>query len=335
MPTSSRSSGPCGSSSSAGPDLLTLVVPVYKNEGSLPDLLAAVERLSEQLAGQMEAVFVVDGSPDRCFEILRSELPKRTFRSQLVLLARNFGSFAAIRTGLQHGGGERFAVMAADLQEPPELVTEMDRLLREDRADVVVGVRESREDPFFSSLPARVFWALYRRHVVPEMPPGGVDMFGCNRAFRDTLLQLNESHTSLIAQIFWLGFRRAQVPYVRRARHHGVSGWTLHKKINYLMDSVFAFTDLPIRMLIRTGAIGTAAAAPFGGVVIVARLTGVITVPGYAMTAMLIVFFSALNLLSLGIVGSYAWRAYENTKARPLAVALRVERFEPAQTRLP
>jgi glycosyltransferase involved in cell wall biosynthesis len=311
--------------------LLTLVVPIYKNEGSLPDLLDAVGRLAQQLAG-METVFVVDGSPDRCFEILRAELPKRAFRSKLVLLARNFGSFAAIRTGLAHGEGERFAVMAADLQEPPELVSEMDRLLREDRADVVVGVREAREDPFLSSLPARLFWALYRRYVVPEMPPGGVDMFGCNRPFRDTLLQLNESHTSLIAQIFWLGFRRTEVPYVRRARAHGVSAWTLRKKVTYLMDSVFAFSDLPIRVLLRTGALGTAAAALFGIVVIIGRLIGTITVPGYAMTAMLIVFFSALNLLSLGIVGSYAWRAYENTKSRPLAVALRVERFDPAQT---
>jgi len=311
--------------------LLTLVVPIYKNEGSLPDLLDAVAALTRRLAGDMETVFVVDGSPDRCFEILRAELPRRPFRSKLVLLARNFGSFAAIRTGLQHGDGDRFAVMAADLQEPPELVQEMDRLLREDAADVVVGVRESRADPFFSSLPARIFWSLYRRYVLPEMPPGGVDMFGCNRLFRDTLLQLNESHTSLVAQIFWLGFRRVQVPYVRRARSHGVSAWTLRKKFTYLMDSVFAFTDLPIRMLIRTGAIGTAAAALFGVVVIIGRLVGTITVPGYAMTAMLIVFFSALNLLSLGIVGSYAWRAYENTKSRPLAVALRVERFDPSR----
>lgn len=311
--------------------MLTLVVPVYKNEASLPDLLEAVTQMAQRLGGALETVFVVDGSPDRCFEILRDELPKRPLRTKLVLLARNFGSFAAIRTGLQHGEGDRFAVMAADLQEPPELVTEMDRLLREDAADVVVGVRESRADPFLSSLPARIFWALYRRYVVPEMPPGGVDMFGCNRAFRDTLLQLQESHTSLIAQIFWLGFRRATVSYERRARAHGVSAWTFSKKVNYLLDSVFAFTDLPIRVLLRVGALGTFAAALFGVVVILARLTGTITVPGYAMTAMLIVFFSALNLLSLGIVGSYAWRAYENTKARPLAVALRVERFEPGQ----
>lgn len=311
--------------------MLTLVIPVYRNQESLPDLLDAVQRLSTELIGAIETVFVVDGSPDRCYEILRDELPRRPMRTKLVLLTRNFGSFAAIRTGLMHGTGERFAVMAADLQEPPQLVIEMDRLLRTGDTDVVVGVRESRHDPLLSRLPAQVFWGLYRRYVVPEMPPGGVDVFGCNRAFRDTLLKLNESHSSLVAQIFWLGFRRTTLPYVRQARAHGVSAWTFSKKVNYLLDSVFAFTDLPIRLLMRTGALGALAAALFAVIVTVARLAGAITVPGYAMTAILIVFFSALNLLSLGIVGSYAWRAYENTKSRPLSVALSVESFGQAQ----
>lgn len=307
--------------------MLTLVIPVYRNQQSLPDLLAAVALLSEKLHGNMETVFVVDGSPDRCYEILREELPRRPMRSTLVLLSRNFGSFAAIRAGLLQGKGERFAVMAADLQEPPELVLQMDEVLRAGEADVVVGVREARHDAMASRLPAQVFWGLYRRYVVPEMPPGGVDVFACNRVFRDTLLQLEESHSSLVAQIFWLGFRRKTVTYVRQTRQHGTSAWTLRKKVNYLMDSVFAFTDLPIRLLIRSGAFGMVAATLFGLAVIAAKLAGAIAIPGYAMTAILIVFFAALNLLSLGIVGSYAWRAYENTKARPLAIVLRVNAF--------
>ncbi len=308
--------------------MLSLVIPVYRNEGSLPELLTAVEQLARDLQGALEAVFVVDGSPDRCYEILRAELPRRAFASRLVLLARNFGSFAAIRCGLAHGAGERFAVMAADLQEPPELVLRMDAALRAGDVDVVVGVREARADPLASRLPAQIFWGLYRRFVVPEMPPGGIDVFGCNRAFRDTLLRLQESHSSLVAQVFWLGFRRRTLGYERQARRHGESAWTLRKKVAYLMDSVFAFTDLPIRLLIRFGLGGSLLAGAFGVAVVAGRLSGAITVPGYAMTAILIVFFGALNLLALGIVGSYAWRAYENSKARPLAVELRAERFE-------
>lgn len=307
--------------------MLSLVIPVYKNEASIPQLLDAIEQMHHKLANELETVFVIDGSPDRSYEILRDALPKRPFTSKLILLSRNFGSFPAIRVGLQHGNGDRFAVMAADLQEPPELVQEMNRVLQEEPIDVVVGVREARNDPLLSRLPAQLFWSMYRRFVVPDMPEGGVDMFACNRQFRDTLLTLDERHSSLIAQIFWLGFRRKCVSYVRQERQHGKSAWTFRKKLNYMMDSIFAFTDLPIRLLIRVGGATALLAALLGICVAIAKIFGWIAVPGYAMTIIAIVLLGAANLFALGVVGSYAWRTYENTKGRPLAIPVFVENF--------
>ena len=311
--------------------MLSLIIPVYRNEGSIPALLAAVAGLHAQLQGELQAVFVIDGSPDRCYELLRDALPAQIFPSRLVLLARNFGSFPAIRAGLAQCDSERYAVMAADLQEPPELVLRMDEALRNEHVDVVVGTREGRADPLMARLPAQLFWWAYRRYVVPEVPPGGVDVFGCNRAFRDHLLLLDERHSSLIAQIFWLGFRRKQISYVRREREHGKSAWTLTKKINYLMDSVFSFTDLPIRLLVRVGGTTALLAGLFGIIVAVARLAGFVSVPGYAMTLLTIIFLGAVNLFGLGIVGSYAWRIYENTKGRPHTVTLSVHEFDREQ----
>ena len=307
--------------------MLSIVVPVYRNESCIPNLLKAIEFLHEKLNGQMEVLFIVDGSPDCSYALLRAALPEKLFQSQLILLSRNFGSFQAIRVGLQLGNGDRFAVLAADLQEPPELVLEIDSTLRKGDVDVVVGVRDSRKDPLLSRIPAQFFWWLYRRYVVPEIPPGGVDVFGCNRHFRDTLLQLDERHSSLIAQIFWLGFRRKCVSYIRQSRQYGKSAWTLHRKINYLMDSVFSFTDLPIRLLTRIGGIGVVLAGLLGSAAVTAKFLGMVVVPGYTITILTIIFFGALNLLGLGIVGSYAWRSYENTKARPLAIVLKSEKF--------
>lgn len=307
--------------------MLTLVIPVYRNEGNLSDLFVAIAGLNVRLDHALEVVFVVDGSPDRCYEILRDQLPSQPFKSKLVLLSRNFGSFMAIRIGLQHGCGERFAVMAADLQEPPEMVLEMNQVLVRKDIDVVVGVRESRQDPWLSRTASKIFWGLYRRYVIPEIPPGGVDMFACNKAFRDTLLTLEERHSSLISQIFWLGYRRDVVMYSRQERVHGKSSWTFRKKINYLMDSVFSFTDLPIRLVTRVGAFGSGLAALFGIGTLIAKLNGVIEVPGYAMLMLIITFLGSLNLLGLGIVGAYAWRTYENTKSRPLAIPMQVECF--------
>ena len=308
--------------------MLSLIIPVYRNEASIPELLAELQGLHQALAGALEVVFVVDGSPDRCHELLRTLLPRTGLDATLVLLTRNFGAFAAVRMGLQQARGDTFAVMAADLQEPPELVLRMQAVLADGAVDVVVAERTLRHDPFWQRWQAALFWSLYRRYVVPEMPPGGVDIFACNRAFRDALLDLGESRSSLIAQIFWLGFRRAGVPYERQPRRHGQSAWTCRKKLAYLADSVFAFTDLPVRLLTRVGALGLLVAAVLGVVVLFGKLSGLIGVPGYAMTLIAILFFGALNLLSLGIVGTYAWRAYENTKQRPQAIALRVDRFE-------
>jgi glycosyltransferase involved in cell wall biosynthesis len=310
--------------------VLSLIVPVYRNEESIPDLLDVVERLDADVPDGLEAVFVVDGSPDRSYELLQAELPRRALRARLALLSRNFGAFPAVRAGLQLARGDRFAMMAADLQEPPDLVLRMDALLRDDASDVVLGVREGRRDPPSVRLPAELFWWLYRRLVVRDMPPGGVDVFACNRAFRDQLLELEEHHSSLVAQLFWLGFRRSYVGYVRLERRYGRSAWTMRKKVDYLTDSVFSVTDLPIRLLVRVGGALAIAFGLFGIVATVARLLGWVDVPGFTALAVLVVFLGALNLFGLGIVGSYAWRAYENTKQRPLHVVLRQMDFEPA-----
>jgi glycosyltransferase involved in cell wall biosynthesis len=307
---------------------LSLVVPVYGNEGAIDALLEAVRDLARRAGGDFEAVFVVDGSPDRSYALLRERLPTAGFDARLLSLSRNFGAFAAIRSGLEAARGRIVAVMAADLQEPPELVLEFLQVLSKGEADVAFGVRASRADPLGARLASGLFWSVYRRFVMPDIPPGGVDIFALTAEFRDRLLSLRESNTSLLAQLFWLGGRRAFVPYERRARVHGKSGWTLRKKLRYLSDSVFAFTDLPVRLLFWTGMLALFVAVVFGAVVLAARISGWVEVPGYAATILTILFFGALNALGLGVVGTYAWRAFENTKARPLAVVQTDESFQ-------
>jgi len=298
----------------------SIIIPVYKNEGSITRLIDALSEMNLSLNNEMEAVFVVDGSPDKSFELLKNLIKQLNFPAQLLAHSRNFGSFAAIRTGLVAARGEYFGVMAADLQEPPELLVTFFKCLLADECDIAVGTRQGRQDPFLSRIASSAFWGIYRRLVVPEMPEGGVDVFGCNRQFRDQLVQLEESRSSLIALIFWLGFRRKLVGYERHHRQEGKSAWTFKKKIDYMMDSVFSFTDLPIRLLIKIGSLGSILAITMALLILAAKLMGVIEVPGYAATVLVVLIFGTLNLLGLGLVGTYAWRAYENSKKRPLAV---------------
>jgi glycosyltransferase involved in cell wall biosynthesis len=306
---------------------LSLVVPIYGNEGSIDALLDAIRGIQASTGPGFEAVFVVDGSPDRSYSLLHERLPQAGFTAQLISLSRNFGSFPAIRVGLEFARGRVIAVMAADLQEPPELVVKFLEVLGHGDVDVAFGVREGRQDPALSRLASRMFWDVYRRFVMPDIPKGGVDIFAVTSRFRDRLLQLRESNTSLLAQLFWLGGRRAFVPYERRERRHGRSSWTLRKKLRYLSDSVFAFTDLPVRILILLGLVSMAVAILLTMVTLVAKVFGLLTVPGYAGTLLTVLFFGAFNSLGLGVVGAYAWRAFENTKSRPLAVVQSEESF--------
>ena len=299
----------------------SLIIPVYKNAESILSLLSVLKELDRQIAN-LEVVVVVDGSPDSSAHLLTQLLPASGLTAQLLILSRNFGSYAAIRAGLQAARGEQFAVMAADLQEPPELVITFFKVLENEPVDIVIATRESRADPLLSRLASNIFWKLYKKFVVPEMPEGGVDVFACNLTFRNNLLQLDESHSSLVALLFWMGFRRKVVSYTRLARQYGKSAWTFKKKYTYLKDSIFSFTDVPIKLLTWVGTLGILFSVMMALAVLIGRLTGWVSVPGYSATVLTIIFFGALNLLGLGIIGTYAWRTYENTKRRPSALVM-------------
>src|SRR6516164_3233520 len=217
----------------------SLVIPVYRNEENIPTLLEALDGLARDV-NAFEVVFVIDGSPDQSAGVIARGLTRAPYAWQLIELSRNFGSFAAIRQGLALARGRFMAVMAADLQEPPELVVEFFRRLNEGEYDLVVGVRRSRVDPPLTRLTSRIYWTLYRTLVMPEMPAGGVDVFACTRPFRDALLSLEERNSFLIGQLFWLGFRRLEIPYERRARLVGKSAWKFQRRLRYMLDSIFA-----------------------------------------------------------------------------------------------
>jgi polyisoprenyl-phosphate glycosyltransferase len=302
----------------------SLVVPVYANQNTIDALVAAAERIEDRTEGGLEAIFVVDGSPDDSLERLREAVRESRLQARIVEHSRNFGAFAAIRTGMSLARGEFIAVMAADLQEPPELAIEFLGQLRSGEMDVVVGERASRDDR--GDQFSRLYWLLYRRFVMSEIPAGGADVFACTAAVRDVICSLEHVHTSLVTQLFWVGFRRRLVPYDRR-RSPGESGWTFRRKLRYLSDSVFAFTDLPVRMLWLVGLLGLAVGAVLGIAVLVARLAGAVSVPGYSATILIIIFFGSFNMIGLGIIGSYVWRAYDTLKGRPGAIVRDVVEF--------
>lgn len=296
----------------------SLVIPIYMNEVNIKPLISAINEISTSINSGLEVVFVVDGSPDRSAEILNSESVNFNFQYQILNLSRNFGSFTAIRTGLEYARGEYVAVMAADLQEPIALIVDFFKTLQNNTCDIVFGQRLTRSDPKITSLLSKIYWTFYRKFVQPEIPKGGVDIFACNSLVKESLLKIQEPNSSLIAQLFWVGYRRTFIPYNRQTRQHGKSSWCFKKRLKYMLDSIFSFSDFPIMAMLWLGSISLLISFILGLITLISKLTGFIDTPGYSTTTLLLLFIGSSILTTQGIIGCYLWRTFENTKKRPL-----------------
>ena len=309
---------------------LSIVVPVYFNELNLPDTVPQLLALEPQLPGgmELELVFVDDGSGDRSLEILREYQSRTPDKITVVSLSRNFGSMSAILAGLQVSSGDCVGMIAADLQDPPELFLEMARHWRAG-SKVALAVRSDREESWSQKTFANTYYALIRRFALSNYPAGGFDFFLIDRQVVDDLLGIREKNTNLMSLIFWLGYRPVMIPYVRRARQKGVSRWTLSKKIKLFIDSFVSFSYVPIRALSLTGFAVAIGAFVYAGWVLYQRLIHNIPVQGYAPIVILLALFSGVQMAMLGVLGEYLWRALDETRRRPPFVIDDVRRAAP------
>lgn len=305
----------------------SLLIPIYKNEPNIITLLEALRDLDKDIK-DMEVVFIVDGSPDASWSILKSMLPEEPYSSRLILLSKNFGSSSAVRTALDYSKGTYVAVMAADLQEPLHLIKTFFKVLEANEADIAIGQRTGRQDPALSKFFSTLYWGLYRRFINSEIPPGGVDVFACNRKVVNVLTQIKEHNSYISILLFWVGFRRKFIPYERQKREQGKSAWTFQKKMRLFLDTIFSFSDFPITLLLSVGGVGISLSAILGICVLIARILDKVPVQGY--TTLLIVMllgFSTL-LFTQGIIGCYLWRSFENTKTRPLTIIDQIDEWD-------
>lgn len=301
----------------------SLVIPVYRNEPNIPDLLEALDLLSKKVNDGLEVVFVVDGSPDKSQHLLQQGIKNVDYQVRILEHSRNFGSFAAITSGLAVAEGEFVAVMSADMQEPIDLIHQFFEELAKPSVDIVVGARIGRSDGLVVDAFSHLFWALFRTLVQPSIPRGGVDVFGCSRRVAEIVVRLPESNSSLIGLLYWVGFNRVEVPYERTKRLKGKSSWSFKKRFRYLSDSIFSFTTLPITIILAVGAIGSAVAVGLSVSVFIAWLRGEIPEPGFTTLALIQLGSTTAVLLAIGVVGTYVWRTFDNSKGRPNAILRR------------
>lgn len=312
---------------------VSIVVPVFKNEESIDRLLNRVTSLASSLVGDVEAIFVVDGSPDSSLSLLQTSLPNTTFDSKIILLSRNFGAFSAIRAGLREADGTATVVMAADLQEPISLIEELLGLVVKDGVDVAVGVRQARKDSFVSRFLSSSFWRFFNRLTTLEMPKGGVDIFALSRDARQKINEFEESSTSLVGLIYWIGFKRQEVSYLREKRAEGVSSWSLRKRINYAKDSITAFSEIPLSIFLWSGVIGALVSLLLVVVLIVRLFMNQNDDVSRQLVSIGLLFVVSYLMSGLGLLGTYLWRVSDNVRKRPDSITWKKWEFPSAQTR--
>jgi glycosyltransferase involved in cell wall biosynthesis len=304
---------------------VTIVVPVYHNAASLPDLVHALGGLADKNRDdRFEFIFVDDGSRDNSFAVLQ-ELARAEPRIRIVKLARNFGSNAALLAGLAQAGGEAIAVIAADLQDPPELIHDMLGQWRAGRK-VVLAARETRDDPGLTALLADTFYNLFRRFAIPSMPRRGFDFFLIDRQVCDHVKQIQESNAYLMGLILWLGFDPAVIYYHRRMRQpeYGRSMWTFTRKLKYFVDAFVAFSYLPLRAASLIGISLSIVGGCYAAIVIFTRLLFGVRVEGWTSLMVVLLIVSGVQLMIMGILGEYLWRSLDETRRRPRFVIERI-----------
>lgn len=296
--------------------LLSIVTPAYNEAGNLPLLYQRLVKVLEPLEIDWEWIVVDDHSSDETFAVIeRIDEDNPSIRG--IRFARNFGSHAAISCGLHHAQGDCVVVLAADLQDPPELLPEL--LAKwNDGAQVVWAAREQREGEKATKVGfARLYYFLMRRLVgLKEMPVAGADFFLLDQQVLHAFRQFNERNVSLMALITWMGFRQTVVSYNKQTRLHGRSGWSLEKKLKLVVDSVTSFTYFPIRLMSYLGFIVAIVGFLYAGIVMFNAVRG-LPPQGWASLMVVVLILGGFQMLMLGVLGEYLWRALDEARSRP------------------
>jgi dolichol-phosphate mannosyltransferase len=304
----------------------SLVVPIYNEENSLPELYRRLSAVMAQL-GEVELILVNDGSRDRSLQMLR-ELNEKDPRVCYISLARNFGHQIAVTAGLNFVRGQAIVVLDADLQDPPELIPSLIEKWQEGYQVVYAQRTRRRQEGWLKRLPAYLFYRLLRRLADIEIPTDTGDFCLMDRKVVDALNTMPERNRYIRGLRSWVGWRQTSIRFERDPRFAGEVKYTFSKSMALAINALVSFSIVPLRMATFIGLLAAAVAILMAILVLYWRIVAPTSpITGFASILIAIFFLGAVQLVSIGILGEYIGRIYEEVKGRPLYLLSEVGGF--------
>ncbi|MBN1310143.1 MAG: glycosyltransferase family 2 protein [Anaerolineae bacterium] len=318
--------------------MISIVAPIYNEAGNIRELYRRVHAVMETVGEPWELVLVNDGSTDGSSEILREVYEQDTLHIRIVHFSRNFGHPMAVTAGMDYASGEAIILIDADLQDPPEVLPDLIEKWREGY-DVVYAVRAEREgESWFKLTTASLFYRILYRITDVDIPLDTGDFRLMDRRVVDVVDGMREKHRFLRGMVSWVGFRQAGVEYVRHKRYAGSTKYPLRKMLRFAWDGITGFSHFPLQLATYLGfAIAALSAVAILVVIYLRAFTDAEPLEGQATTLITVLFLGSVQLISLGIIGEYLGRIYNEVRGRPLYIVrdtLGIEREPHAGTRM-
>jgi polyisoprenyl-phosphate glycosyltransferase len=297
---------------------LSYIIPCYFNESNIPvtkqELLNCEGSFPKDV--EFEYIMIDDGSKDNTLSELlkfKDEYPEKV---KVIKLSGNFGSYNAILAGMNYASGDCNVILSADLQDPPELIPKMyDYWIK--GIKLVIANRQNREESFIQRLFSNTYHSLIKKFALKGIPKGGYDLVLFDKQLREEVVKINEKNTNQIYLLSWLNYDFINIPYTRKKREFGKSRWTLQKKIKLFVDSFVSFSFFPIRLISVCGLMLGFISFLYGLFVIYAKITGLVPLQGWTAIMVVLLLVSSFQMVALGIIGEYVWRAMDAARKRP------------------
>jgi dolichol-phosphate mannosyltransferase len=305
-----------------GEPVISIVIPVFDEQGNLPILYERLSRVMQSTEPEYEIIFVDDGSRDSSLRLLR-DLAGQDPRVIVVELARNFGHQVAISAGIDHAHGCAVIIMDADLQDPPETLPRFIEKWREGH-DVVYAIRTNRKEGWFKRTAYSLFYRLLQRIASIEIPLDAGDFCIMDRRVVDILVSMPERNRFVRGIRSWVGLDQIGLEYERDARYSGKPKFTLNRLIYLAMDGLISFSYIPLRTITIVGFGVSLMSILLAAFYAIKKMTYGLSPPGFATTVVAIFFLAGIQLITIGVIGEYVGRIFEEVKRRPLYIIRRV-----------